>query len=29
MTRKREFLEYLTDIQAATQHISEFITDMT
>ena len=29
MTHKREFLDYLTDIQDATQHISEFIEDMT
>ena len=29
MTRKREFLDYLTDIQDAAQHISEFITGMT
>jgi uncharacterized protein with HEPN domain len=29
VTRTREFLDYLTDIQDATQHISEFITDMT
>ncbi|MBH0200970.1 MAG: DUF86 domain-containing protein [Nitrospira sp.] len=29
MTHKREFLDYLTDIRDASQHISEFITDMT
>lgn len=29
MTRKGEFLDYLTDIQDATQHISEFIEGMT
>jgi len=29
VTHKREFLDYLTDIQDATQHISEFIEDMT
>lgn len=29
MTRTREFLDYLTDIQDATQHISEFIAGMT
>ena len=29
MTHKREFLDYLTDIQDATQHISQFITGMT
>lgn len=29
MTRRREFLDYLTDIQDATRHISEFIADMT
>lgn len=29
MTRKREFLDYLADIQDATQHVSEFTKDMT
>lgn len=29
MTRTREFLDYLTDIQDATRHISEFIAGMT
>lgn len=29
MTRKREFLDYLVDIQEATQHVSQFITGMT
>lgn len=29
MSRKREFLDYLVDIQEATQHISEFIAGMT
>ncbi len=29
MTRTREFLDYLDDIQEATQHISEFIGSMT
>ena len=29
MTRKREFLDYLVDIQEATQHVSLFITGMT
>jgi uncharacterized protein with HEPN domain len=29
VTRTREFLDYLTDIQNATQHISEFIAGMT
>jgi uncharacterized protein with HEPN domain len=29
VTRKREFLDYLADIQDATQHVSEFTKDMT
>jgi uncharacterized protein with HEPN domain len=29
VTRRREFLDYLTDNQDATRHISEFIADMT
>lgn len=29
MTRKREFLDYLADIQDATQHVSEFTKNMT
>jgi uncharacterized protein with HEPN domain len=29
VTRKREFLDYLVDIQEATQHVSQFITGMT
>lgn len=29
MTRKREFLDYVADIQEATQNISQFIADMT
>ena len=29
MTRKREFLDYLADIQDAAQHISQFIAGMT
>ncbi len=29
MTRKREFLDYVADIQEATQNISQFISDMT
>jgi len=29
VTRKREFLDYVADIQEATQNISQFIADMT
>mgnify|MGYP001619962454 CR=1 FL=1 len=29
MTRKREFLDYLTDIQEASQHITQFMAGMT
>lgn len=29
MTRKREFLDYVTDIQDASQSISQFIAGMT
>jgi uncharacterized protein with HEPN domain len=29
VTRKREFLDYLADIQDATEHVSEFTKDMT
>lgn len=29
MTRKREFLDYLADIQEASQHITQFMAGMT